>query len=206
MTIRQLTAGITGAALLALLLVAVPGVGVAQPVPAPKAEAANDNKVEDAARLIDVDMIDWDIHRALLFISMRSGLQVNVAGNVSGRVTVLYRNVTGREAIAHICRALGLQMIEDGSVIIVQADSAKELKPISVDFVREDISKVMAHIAEHTGLTIEVADDLEVVVTALFRNTDPLEIVRAICTAHNLELTEDGRTLKIAAAKDDQED
>lgn len=84
---------------------------------APVSAQDNEPNPEDP---ITVDFVQKDIHTVMHYIALRSGLQIIVEGEVSVRLTVMFRNVNPKEAIRSICKANKLDMVEDGQVIIIK--------------------------------------------------------------------------------------
>lgn len=69
---------------------------------------------------ITVDFVKKDLHTVMHYIALRSGLQIIVQGEIEVQLTVMFRRVDPREAIQSICKANKLDMVEDGTVIIIK--------------------------------------------------------------------------------------
>lgn len=70
-------------------------------------------------------------------------------------------------------------------------------KPITVDFVNRDVQTVMHYIALRSGLNIILQGSLDTKVTVMFRDKKPREIIKNICRANGLEMTESGDTILV---------
>lgn len=103
-----------GAALLVAGFVAAPLAAQEAPQPAPEEHRPNPD--DD----ITVDFVQKDIHTVMHYIALRSGLQINVDGQISANLTVMYRDVNPKEAIRSICKANELEYVEDGKFIIIK--------------------------------------------------------------------------------------
>jgi type II secretory pathway component GspD/PulD (secretin) len=69
---------------------------------------------------ITIDFVQKDLHTVMHYIALRSGLQIIVEGEVTVKLTVMFRNVDPKAAIQSICKANKLDYIEDGTVIIIK--------------------------------------------------------------------------------------
>ena len=78
-------------------------------------------------------------------------------------------------------------------------DAAEVEKPITIDFVRKDIHKVMHYIGLKSGWTIKVDDDVKLDITVIFRNSDWLDVLMSICESNKLtfDVDEEGKSITI---------
>lgn len=82
--------------------------------------AQDEEYVPDPTKKITVDFVQKDLHTVIHYIALRSGLNVIVQGDVSVKLTVMFRDVDPREAMRTICKANKLDFVEDGSEIIIK--------------------------------------------------------------------------------------
>ncbi len=78
-----------------------------------------------------------------------------------------------------------------------QADQPDPSQPIRIDFVQKDIKTVMHYIGLKSGLQIVVDGSINKVVTVMYAKADPMEAIRTICSANNLDCVEDGKMVII---------
>jgi hypothetical protein len=69
---------------------------------------------------ITLDFVQKDLHTVMHYIALRSGLQIIVEGEVSVALTVMFHDIKPIDAIESICKANGLEMVQDGTVIIIK--------------------------------------------------------------------------------------
>jgi type II secretory pathway component HofQ len=70
-------------------------------------------------RRVDLDVKDADIHNVLRLLADVGHVNIVVADDVQGSVTVRMRSVPWDQALEVVCRAKGLSAERDGNVIIV---------------------------------------------------------------------------------------
>ena len=74
----------------------------------------------DPDKPITLDFVGKSLHTVMHYIALRSGLQIIVEGEVEVKLTVMFRDVSPKDAIQSICKANNLDYIEDGDVIIIK--------------------------------------------------------------------------------------
>ncbi len=82
-----------------------------------------------------------------------------------------------------------------------KADEPDPSAPISIDFVHKDIKTVMHSIALKSGLQIVVDGEISKSVTIMYKKIDPMQAVRSICKANDLDCVEDGKLVIIKDRK-----
>lgn len=104
---------------------------------------------------ITIDFVQKDIHTIMHYIALKSGLQIVVEGEIEGSFTVSYKDIAPRAAIKSICKANGLDMIEDGEVIIIKQGDPR------FDFTFEgSLGDAIDTISSTTGVSVRAHKSL----------------------------------------------
>lgn len=154
----------------------------------------------DDSALITLDFVKKDIHTVMHFIAQQSGLQIIVEGEISVELTVMFKDVTPKDAIRSICKANKLNMVEDGEVIIIRAGDGGSTaerdvdpdKPISVTYDDKAISLALIDIQKRSGLDIVygAGPDYDSTVSIALKDLPPRKIVRLICETADLRVVD----------------
>ncbi len=82
-----------------------------------------------------------------------------------------------------------------------KAEDPDPSTPITIDFVNKDVTTVMHWIAVKCGLQIVVEGEITKSVTFMYNEIDPMQAVRSMCEAYDLDCVEDGKLVIIKERK-----
>ncbi|MCA8936688.1 MAG: hypothetical protein KDB68_10865 [Planctomycetes bacterium] len=180
-----------------------------------KKEGKGDDARDEGA-LISLDFVKKDIHTVMHFIAQQSGLQIIVEGEISVELTVMFKDVTPKDAIRSICKANKLNMVEDGEIIIIRAGDGGSTaerdvdpdKPISVTYDDKPISLALIDIQKRSGLDIvyDAGPDYDSTVSIALKDLPPRTVVVLICETADLRVVDLVETIYVRKPLEDLND
>jgi cell division septum initiation protein DivIVA len=159
-------------------------------------EAVEEESDPDPNDPINLDFVQKDLHTVMHYIALRSGLQIIVEGGFVLKLTVMFRNVDPNEALRSICKANNLEMVEDGTVIIIKRNPEW---PIDVDFQDVLVGDALTDIYNKSGLWVRnrIPNERAPAVNIKLTDTKPREIIELICASADLRLVDRGGDLSV---------
>lgn len=83
-------------------------------------EKAEAEAEPDPEKPITVDFINRDVETVFHYIALRSGLNIQVQGSITVKLTIFYRNVKPRDVIEAICKTNELELVQEGALIYIK--------------------------------------------------------------------------------------
>ena len=134
---------------------------------------------------ITVDFVQKDIQTIMHYIALKSGLQIVVQGEIEVEVTVMYKDVDPKKAIKSICKEHGLDMFEDGNVIIIKKGAKR------YDFTFEGtLGDAIESIKDTTGVVVRADKSLrdEHEAMLFLKQATVREVLDLLCESLELSL------------------
>lgn len=168
--------------------------------------------VERSGFIDELSARDQDVREVIELVARKGGLNVISGPGVSGKVTIILRNVDAREALRTVLESCGLAYSEDGSILRVMTAEDYSLR-YGRSFGRDKVTRVIGfhYIPVQKALALLQSMKSEsgrVIVdeaTGSLVITDDPDKVRAMeeaAQALDIELTERILVLKYARAED----
>lgn len=146
---------------------------------------AQQPQAPQAPKLVTLFVQDLNVHTALSRLAAQAGLNVIVAPQVSGQVTLNMRDVPARDAIHQVAAMVSAEAWEQASVFTVRAVTAPAVQPVKlrINLVQMPIAMVAETIHKISGRKIYIDPQVKGTVTVQFTGVDFEAAMRALAAS-----------------------
>jgi type II secretory pathway component GspD/PulD (secretin) len=112
-----------------------------------------------ASRLVDLDVKDADLRQTLEKIARQASINIIVSPKVSGKITCLVNQMDARELIFFLARANGLEVEDNGPIIIVMvgksASRKQRVEVISLQYASSaEVAKMIQSLRQDKSVSV----------------------------------------------------
>ncbi len=112
-----------------------------------------------ASQLVDLDVKDADLRQTLEKIARQASINIIVSPKVSGKITCLVNQMDARELIFFLARANGLEVEDNGRIIIVMAGKSasrkKRVEVISLQYASSaEVAKMIQSLRQDKSVSV----------------------------------------------------
>lgn len=163
--------------------------------------AAQEKEVRDLETPITIDIVKKDIAEVMRFIAQKSGLTITLKGPPKFEVTVMLRDIKPVDALKAVCKAYGLELVEEDGDYIVKRHSDPDAL-LSVEFEDTPLGDVAIKLGNLSGLNVRVPSNAKDTVTLSVTDQTAVQILRLICDLVDMRLAGANRLLVAGSTVD----